>query len=81
VSGSWQRELMMADLLHRRFDFRTCSDRVQRQIESWKWQMPYLVEAYLKWAAYGELTTEESQQDQPWEMTVISFEGVHVTRK
>jgi hypothetical protein len=42
--------------------------------------MPYLVDAYLKWVVYGQPTITELQQDQPWGMTIISFEGEYVTR-
>lgn len=66
---------------NRRGDPRTRSRRVQRQIDSWKEQMPLLVDAYLEFRANGGLKangTLDPSIDGSWPLTVIGFDGAGV---
>jgi hypothetical protein len=60
-------------LFDSRYDFRTRSDCVQRQIEAWDHVLGALVNAYPLWQADGPLAS--SPLNSPWQFEVVSFQG------
>ncbi|KAJ7433566.1 hypothetical protein FB451DRAFT_1419631 [Mycena latifolia] len=60
-----------------RGDLRTRSDRVQKTVNSWRHQLPALVDAYLALQAHGALDSNDSPD--AWPLFVIGFDehGIH----
>ena len=54
-------------------DFRTRQDRVERQMQQWRSQLPDLVNAYLTFTVNGAKKTE-SKAPGTWNLQVINFE-------
>jgi hypothetical protein len=59
--------------IYRRGDPRRRAHRVQTTIDSWKQQLPYLVEAYLKLKMDGPVNSETVPGG--WEIEVIGLDG------
>ncbi|TFK59155.1 hypothetical protein BDN72DRAFT_906109 [Pluteus cervinus] len=77
----FQKILMDVDL-SKRPDVRVRTDRLQKDIDSWRTQLPILVPAYLRWKYQGATTAEalnnsnnaQDEQVREWQLQTISIE-------
>ncbi|KAL0578052.1 hypothetical protein V5O48_003958 [Marasmius crinis-equi] len=74
-SGNDSDDTLLSALLvnGKRGDMRSRSDRTQKQTESWKEQMPRLVDAYLYWSRHGIPSPDPSTHKDEWEILCIDF--------
>jgi hypothetical protein len=72
-SHSYFLELLTNNSLYRRGDLRTRDDRVQKVVNSWRNQLPTLIDAYLSWKDVGS----KNSDDVPgaWPLAVIGLDG------
>ncbi|TFK59430.1 hypothetical protein BDN72DRAFT_905854 [Pluteus cervinus] len=72
----FQKILMDIDL-SKRSDLRDRSDRLQKDVNSWRTQLPILVPAYLRWKSQVTTRAETPNEDQPvreWVLQTISVD-------
>lgn len=66
----------VSQLCSKRYDSRTRRDRIQRNVDAWKHQIPLLAVQYLDWKQHGAASAPVSTSELPWKVEGILFMGM-----